>query len=288
MNEDLRRRFFAEEVQAVSNLQTAPLVDALAIVRREQFLPPGPWVIRSEGDLGAQPRWTPDADTRHVYHNVSIGLDPSRELFNGAPGLVASWIDAVGIKPRESILHVGCGMGYYSALMAHCAQAEGSVVAVDIDDALVSEARHRLAYFVQVEVRQGDGLTTPAEMFDVIFVNAGVTHPHKCWLDALKQGGRLVVPITCTMPGMGTLSKGFVLLLERPEQAGKNDELKVRVITNFVSIYTAVRIRDATLNEAVGKALMRGPYPVVRRLRRDAHPPSPSCWLHAEQFCLSG
>lgn len=59
---------------------------------------------------------------------------------------------------------------------------------------------------------------------------------------------------------MGALSKGFVLLLARPEQGGKNDELKARVITNFVSIYTAIRIRDAALNEAVGKALMRGPY----------------------------
>jgi len=288
MNEDLRRRFFAEEVQAVSNLQTAALVDALAIIRREQFLPPGPWVVRSEGDLGAQTRWTADADTRHVYHNVSIGLDPSRELFNGAPALVTSWIDAVRIKPGERILHIGCGMGYYSALMAHCTQPDGSVVAVDIDEALGSEARRSLAHFVHVEVHQGNGLIIPAERFDVILVNAGVTHPQECWLDALKPGGRLLVPITCTMPGMGTLSKGLVLLLTRPEEGGKNDEFKLRVITNFVTIYTALEVRDPALNEVVGKALMRQAFPSIKCLRRDAHAPSSSCWLHVERFCLSG
>ena len=41
-----RRRFFAEEIQAICNLQTAALVEALATVPREQFLPPGPWLPR--------------------------------------------------------------------------------------------------------------------------------------------------------------------------------------------------------------------------------------------------
>jgi len=104
LNNDLRRRFYAEEVQAVANLETPSLVDALGIVRREQFLSAGPWVIRSEGDFGAKPRWTPSADTCHVYHNVSVGIDASRELFNGAPGIVAPWI---GI--RDAVLNEAVG-----------------------------------------------------------------------------------------------------------------------------------------------------------------------------------
>ncbi len=31
------------------------------------------------------PRKTPDADPRHLYHNVSVAIDPARQLFNGAP-----------------------------------------------------------------------------------------------------------------------------------------------------------------------------------------------------------
>ncbi len=76
------RRFYAEEVQAVSNVRTESLVEALARVQREDFLPPGPWLIRAEGDMAGPPRETPDADPRHVYHNVSIALDSRlREVF---------------------------------------------------------------------------------------------------------------------------------------------------------------------------------------------------------------
>ena len=35
-----QRRFFAEEVQMVANIRSAAVVEALATVPREQFLPP--------------------------------------------------------------------------------------------------------------------------------------------------------------------------------------------------------------------------------------------------------
>lgn len=121
-----RRQFFAEEIQAIGNLQTGALVEALATVPREQFLPPGPWVIRSEGDVGGQPRRTSDDDPRHVYHNLSIAIDPARQLFNGGPSIVASWIDALRLRPGLRVLHIGCGLGYYSALIAHCVGPTGA------------------------------------------------------------------------------------------------------------------------------------------------------------------
>lgn len=66
------------------------------------------------------PRRTPDGDPRHVYHNLSIAIDPERQLFNGAPSLLALCIDRLAIRSGARVLHVGCGLGYYSALMAHC------------------------------------------------------------------------------------------------------------------------------------------------------------------------
>lgn len=83
----MQRRFFAEELQAICNIRTPALVEALASVPRENFLRPGPWFIRSEGDFGSTPRQAPDADPRHVYHDVAITIDPARQLFNGAPGI---------------------------------------------------------------------------------------------------------------------------------------------------------------------------------------------------------
>jgi protein-L-isoaspartate(D-aspartate) O-methyltransferase len=286
----LQRRFFAEEIEAVACLRTPALVDALATVPRERFLAPGPWKVASQGDFLTGPRmpdaWrsTPDADPRHVYHNISVSIDPGRQLFNGQPGLLCSWIDMLNLAPGARVLHVGCGVGYYSALMAHIVGAQGRVVAVEVDGGLAEQATAALAPWTQADVRHGDGRFDPrGETFDAILVNAGVTHPEACWLDGLSKGGRMLLPLTVSMPDMGPLGKGPALLLTNDGEGGT---LGARAV-GFVAIYSAVGLRDETLNRLLGEAMKTAPFPPVKRLRRDAHDPSPACWLHAERFCLS-
>jgi hypothetical protein len=48
-------------------------------------------------------------------------------------------------------------------------------------------------------------------------------------------------------------------------------------------------LRDAEMNDRLGKAMMAGParWQAIKRLRRDTHEPSASCWLHADTFCLA-
>ena len=280
----LRRRFFAEEVETVCNIRTSALVEALATVPRERFLRPGPWLIRGEGDFGGATRQTPDADPRHVYHNVSIAIDSTRQLFNGAPSVVASCIDALRLGSGDRVLHVGSGLGYYSALMAHCVGPKGRVVAIEIDDELAAEGRANLASFGRVEARWGNGVEIHGETFDSILVSFGMTHPHEAWLEALGPRGRLVLRLTCTMDQMGSIGKDVILLISGTDDG---DALDVRVVT-MVAIYSAVGIRDATMNDRLGKAFMRGPWPSIKRLRLDSHEPSPSCWLHGNRFCFAG
>lgn len=123
---DTQRRFYAEEIQAVSNLSALEVIDALATIPRERFLPPGPWTVRGEADFQAPPRQTPDADPRHVHHNVAVAIDASRLLFNGAPSVVAMAIDALRPTAGDRVLHVGAGLGYYTALLAHCVAPAGA------------------------------------------------------------------------------------------------------------------------------------------------------------------
>ena len=276
------RRFFAEEIQIVANIRTQAIVDALATVPREAFLPPGPWTIRSATDMQSGPRQTPGADPHFVSHNVAVAIEADRMLFNGAPGLLAAAIDALEPTPGDRALHVGAGTGYYSAILGAVVGPAGRVLALEVDEALAARARDTLTFAPQVEVRASNGTAPFDETFDIALVNAGLTHVPTHVLEAMQPGGRLVVPITATMPAMGNIGKG---LLIRVVNSGE-DRWPVRVIT-FVAISSAVGLRDESLNAAIGQALARHPFPAIKSLRRDRHDAEASCWCHAPGACLS-
>jgi len=284
------RRFFAEEIQIVAGLRTPALVEALATIPRERFLPPGPWMFRSEADFGGgPPRQTPDADPRHVCHNVTIAIEPARNLYNGNPSFVGMAIDALALTPGARALHIGAGTGYYSALMGSCTGPSGRVLALEADAALAVRAQANVGTMPWIEVRHADGMSPFDESFECILVNAGVTHPPDVWLDALAPGGRMILPLTATMvptaamPLMTNIGKGLLLLLTRTDD---QSALRVRVVT-FVAIFNAVGARDEMLNAELGRALQETSFPPLKRLRRDAHGRGDACWFHGQSFCLT-
>jgi len=287
---DLHRQFFGEEIEAVARLKTPALVEALAAVPREHFLPPGPWTTLGDvdfigGGAGARYTTTPDADPRRVYHNIGIAIDPARQLFNGQPSTLATWIDALALAPGKRVLHIGAGLGYYTAVMAHCVGASGRVVAYEVDEPLATAARAQLAAYPWVDLRHGDASGNMDGSFDAILVNAGVTHPLDSWLDGMSEYGKMIFPLTTAMPAMGaTLGKGLTFLVTK-HPAGA---FTARVF-GVVAVYTALGVRDEKISERFGKAMMGGPqkWHVVTRLRRDAHEQADACWLHGETCCLS-
>jgi protein-L-isoaspartate(D-aspartate) O-methyltransferase len=287
---DGQRRFFAEEIQIANNVRTPALLEALAVIPRERFLPPGPWTVRGEADVQSPPRRTPGDDPRFVYHNVAIAIDPARMLFNGAPGFVASAIDALALQPGHRVLHIGAGTGYYTALMAHAVGDTGRVAAIEIDDELADQARANLAHVPGVHVLRGDGREPGDGPFDAILVNAGVTHPERSWLDALAPGGRMMLPLTAAFAAappaggaMANISKGLLIQITAAGDRGRFD---ARLVT-FVAIYSAVGLRDDAVNAELGRALAKMPFPALRRYRLDAHDADATCWCHTSRGCWS-
>ena len=275
----VRRRLFAEEIEAVCGVKTPGLVEAFAAVAREAFLGPGPWLVKTiDGDTNSAPRPTEDSDPRHVYHNIPIAIDPARQLFNGQPTTIAAWIDALGVTPGMRALHVGAGLGYYTAVIAHCVGSSGLVVACEVDAALGAAARRNLQGSTNVDVRIDDASRVEGP-FDAILVNAGTTHAHEEWLRSLAVGGRLLVPLT--VPIAPTLGKGFVFVVTKTGDR----QFAARALSMPVAIYSASGVRDESLSPALGHAMKKG-WPVVTRLRLDVHEPAASCWYHTDRFCF--
>lgn len=256
-------------------LRSTALVDALGSVRREDFVGPGPWKILKLAEAEWGYKLTRNADPKHLYDNVVVALDASRNLNNGEPAFVMRCLDDLELSPRDRFLHVGCGVGYYTAIAAS-ALPEGTVVGVELDSELAKRARQNLRRWPNVTLVEGDGSGVVGGPIDAIFVNAGATEVLPTWLDQLATGGRLLVPLTVDLPepwlGLGP---GHMLFVARYA-----DHFSAR-FTSAVVIFHCAGARTATGADVLRQAYFRGGLARVRSLRRDEHPAGPQCWLHA-------
>ena len=184
-----RRRFAAE----IAGAGGQALERAFAEVRREDFLPLPPWTIYREGAALT----TSDPDS--LYRDVLVAIDVEKGINNGQPSLHAQWLSAIEPLPGERVLHVVCGGGYYTAILAALVGSEGHVLAYEIEPAVAALAGRALAGRPNVEVREGSGAAGPfaqgdAIEVDVIYVNAAAGAPERAWIEALAPGGRLIFP----------------------------------------------------------------------------------------------
>ena len=270
------RAWYAEEVRVAGDVDSEAVVRAFATVPREHFLGPGPWRTIPRFRRGDY-RSTPDADPRHVYHDVVVALDETRRINNGQPSLWGFALDQLDVAPGEEALHIGCGTGYYTAILAELVGADGQVIAVEQDAGLAERARKALAGWQQVAVVQTDGASFEAGPLDVVVVSAGATHPLPNWLEALRPGGRLLFPLTSQRLG------GYMLKVTR---AGAGERLPAELLCRAWFIpFTGGR--DAALDARLAAAIEAGHDDLVRSLRLDRHVPDGSCWLHGDGFCLS-
>jgi len=253
-------------------MSSEALFRAFATVPRERFLGPGPWLIMGWGE-----RWTTEeADPRHVYHDTPIALDEVRHINNGQPSLWAYHLDRLQVRAGEHVLHLGCGTGYYTAIMAEVVGPLGRVVAMEIDEALAERARGALAPWAQATVVCGDGASGPFDATDAIVVSAGATHPLPAWLAAMKPGGRLLFPLTSS-EGPGTMAR-----LTR-----RGESVYAARLNGSVAFIEFQGARDVTLSRQLAEALVRDHGEQVRSLRRDVHDKDKSCWLHGGGWCFS-
>jgi protein-L-isoaspartate(D-aspartate) O-methyltransferase len=282
------RRAFAKQILAAAQV-TAPQIEAaFAAVRREEFLGPGPWHIFRLPSLYVA---TPEADPVLLYVDQVVGLIPERGINNGQPSLHALLLAAAQIKEGEHVVHVGPGAGYYTAIMAHLAGPTGRVTAIEYDPGLAARARENLSNYATVRVLEGNGATVPFDPADVIYVNAGVTHPADTWLDGLSDGGRLILPLTTdanirsitagNFDPMKAMRSGAFFRIKRQ---GAQFEARGLLPT---AIIPAEGARDKTAETALVAAFDKGGWNAVTRLVRGEEVTRARCWLRGRGWCLA-
>ena len=272
---ETRRRFYAEELRFTTRMRSPRVEAAFAAVPREKFVGDGPWRLKSLWNMADY--WTTDdADPKHVYHDVLIALDEKLGLNNGQPSLWAFLFDRLGVAAGDQVLHLGSGTGYYTAILAELAGADGRVTAFEIEPSMVERARMALAPWPQVVLIQGDGANGPFSPVDVIVASAGATHPLPAWIEALKPGGRLLFPMTVTR------GPGGMLLVTRRD----GNEFSAQFLCQ-AAFYEFSGARDPDVSSRLAQALMGDRGAGVKSLRRDPHAEDEACWLHGDGWCLS-
>jgi len=151
------------------------VLDLLAVVRREEFVPPQ---LRSLAFVDMELPLRID------------GVDSGERMFS--PKMEARFLQELAVKAHEHVLEVGAGSGYMAALLAHKAQ---HVLSIEIDERLRRFAAANLARcgVGAVRVEAGDGARGwPARApYDVIMISGALPALPDGLLAQLRIGGRL-------------------------------------------------------------------------------------------------
>lgn len=277
------RAFYARFVTARGGVGDPRIRDAFAAVPREIFAGPPPWSIRVFAAWPGPPDApgyleTPDGDPAYLYQDTLVALDAARGINIGEPSLHAHCLDALALRAGETVLHVGAGSGYYSAILSELVGPGGQVHAFEIDPALAARAARNLADRPWVRLHARSGIAADLPAVDAVYVNAGLTQPDRSWLAALRPGGRLLFPL---QPVGGF---GGMLMVGRPA-AAQATAWPARFVSR-AGFIPCQAPQDARGGQGLAAAFAGGDWARVRSLRLDGRPDA-SCWFAGEGWWLS-
>jgi protein-L-isoaspartate(D-aspartate) O-methyltransferase len=150
------------------------LLDAMASIPRERFIPPeASSLAYDDGPLA-----------------IGFGQTISQ------PYIVAYMTEILGVRSSDKVLEIGTGSGYQTAVLASLARDVWTIEIVP-ELARSADALLRDLGFTNVQVREGDGHGGwPEEApFDRIMVTAAPASIPGRLIEQLAPGGRLVIPV---------------------------------------------------------------------------------------------
>ena len=152
----------------------ARVMEAMRKVPRHEFVPAGSQML--------------------AYSNGPLSIGHGQTI--SQPYIVALMTDLLEPQAKDTILEIGTGSGYQSAILACLVK---QVHTTENVSPLITPARERLQRlgYSNVEVHECDGYFGLPELapFDGIIITAAAPHVPAPLLEQLKPGGRLVIPV---------------------------------------------------------------------------------------------
>ena len=170
MNIELARNNMIEQQLRPWQVSDARVLQLFAAVKREDFVPP--------------------AHRSLAFAGLEIALPGGQCMLE--PSIEARMLQDLAVEPHQTVLEIGTGSGFGTALLAKSAQR---VVSLEINPELASMARNNLrnAGIQNAEVREADGssVTAAEGTYDAILLSGSVAQVPQSLLNLLKIGGRL-------------------------------------------------------------------------------------------------
>ncbi|MDA0565263.1 ATP-grasp peptide maturase system methyltransferase [Streptomonospora sp. S1-112] len=220
----LLRRALADELERAGVLRSPRWRRAVERVPRHLFVPefferadtPGRgtlWAPVSGGRdtarwLGLAYRnetWVTQLDGHVAPRDVAepVGGDPTSS--STVPGLVVRMLEHLDLDDDATVLEIGTGSGYSTALMCD-RLGDDKVTSVEVDPAVAAGAAaalRRAGHAPRLVI--GDGLDgAPAHApYDRVIATCSVRRVPRAWLDQTRPGGRILVTVSGWLHGYG-------------------------------------------------------------------------------------
>ena len=173
MNTDFARQQMVEQQVRAWDVFDADVLDVLAMVPREQFVPAGFEAL--------------------AFADTEIPLGRGQYMLT--PTVEGRLLQALELEPTDDVLEIGTGSGFLCACLA---RLSGAVTSVDIYEAFLEAARVRLdnCGIGNVSLLAMDATKElPEKHFDAIAVTGSIETFDPRFVLALKPGGRLFVVV---------------------------------------------------------------------------------------------
>lgn len=174
-------------------------------------------------------RFLPEQLQKRAYDDTALPIGNKQTI--SQPSLVAFMTQALELTGKESVLEIGTGSGYQTALLSHLAK---NVISIERIPELARQAKKLLRQlgYTNVTVIHGDGTKGYQRYapYDAIIVTAGAPTIPPALIDQLDEGGRLVIPVG---------SSANHQVLQKGRKKGEKIQMKTLEAVRFVPLIGA-------------------------------------------------